>query len=815
MLSAQLVGCSDDGAGKGGGQSTADAGADVSPQDTGASDAGQDATDAQPSADAGETADAAVDSGTSDTGSDTGPADVGADAEPDAIADAGPDTADAGPAPIDDLDPTGGHWSTNYSMPGLQGPAGARGYVLAADPQGNGFYVGGNFAVAGGAVAANIAHWDGSQWQEVGASPLSVKVHALAATPNGELYAGGEGGGGGGIGIGGSNSIEKWDGTSWATFADIGGGFGTEVDAIRILSDGRIAVGGQFGSVDTATLDNFAVYDGANWQQLGSASPDGRVQSILEMSDGRICLGGDFTHVGTVEVNHVACWDGSQWKALDAGLNAAVSVLREWNGDVLAGGGFSVPGATGSSIGLARWDGTSWKGVSGGVAGGSLTNVRALAFGPTGQLYVGGTFAGAGGMSGVAAANVAVLDNGTWKALGTGVFNTVGVVGPGVTGVNDFLVDAASGKLIVTGFFSNVGDQFSLNVGQWTIGATQNTGWAKLVGNGEFAGADMAVVTLGAAPDGTVYATGRFTTIGSRQISHVARYQQGHWQKLPDQVDGDVGAIVFDSAGRAYFGGNMTVTTASQTLHNLAIFDGTTWSGLSTAVPGEVVALAMGPNDELYAATTGGGAFSVHQWTGSTWQQLGATFANNIQAMAVLPNGDLYIGGQFDQDANGTALSGIARWDGSGWVPVGGGIDKTGYVSKMTVYDGKLLVIGHFGEVGGSTPAGSVALWDGTAWDALNGGIPPRFPNGPAPTVTGVVAKANGFFVTGTFPTVGPLPVNYIAWYDGQDWFALGSGLSDMGQAMAIADHQLFVGGLFTAAGGNPSYHIGVWDYRP
>lgn len=816
-LSAQAVGCSDDGADNQPNHGVQDAGADVDGQDSGVADAEQDVADA---ADADEQTDASDATGgpdatdasdASEDGGDTsGLADAGSDAAADTGGDVGPT-----PMPPDNLDPTGGSWSPDYSMAGLQGTTGSRGYVLAEDPNGAGFYVGGDFDVAGGAAASHIAHWTGSKWEAVGTSSLAVKVHALAVSAGGSIYAGGEGGGGG-IGIGGSNSIEKWDGSSWSTWVDIGGGFGTVVEDIEILSDGRIAVGGEFGTVDSQSVDNLAVFDGSGWTQLGGVGPDGRVRDIVEMSDGRICIGGDFANVGQVTVNRIACWDGAQWQPLGNGMNSGVDVLLEDSGDLLAGGTFSVPdGNGGSSIGLGRWDGTSWKGIGGGVGGGSVTDVRSLAIGPSGELFVGGTFSNANGFSGgTAVSNIAMYDGSQWHSLGSGVVNTIGFTGGGVVGPNDLLVDAEDGTLTATGLFSVVGDKFSLNIGQWQIGATDDTGWSKLVGTGEFAGADMAVVSLASGPYGTVYATGRFSTIGSRQIEGVARYRTNSWQPLPDELDGDVASIVFDSNGVAYFGGNFTVTTTSQTISNLAKFDGTSWSAMPAAVPGDVVALAMGPNDTLYAATSVAGGYSVHEWSGSSWQQLGASFSRTVGAMAVLPNGDLYIGGQFDQDNNGTALAAVARWDGSDWADVGGGLGQMGYVSEMTVYDGKLLVVGHFGEVGGQT-AGSVALWDGSTWDTLGGGLPPRFPNGPAPTVSAVVAKVDGFFVSGTFETVGSTAVNHIAWYDGQDWYALGDGIDDLGETMAISDHQLFVGGPFTTAGGQPSYHIGVWDYRP
>jgi hypothetical protein len=224
--------------------------------------------------------------------------------------------------------------------------------------------------------------------------------------------------------------------------------------------------------------------------------------------------------------------------------------------------------------------------------------------------------------------------------------------------------------------------------------------------------------------------------------------------------------------------------------------------------------MALDENDKLYVAAVVAGSAGVYEWTGATWRQLGSNFPDAIEHMAVVPNGDLYVGGQFDSSVGGTMLHSLARWNGTSWVDMGGGIEENGYISGMTIYDRKLLVVGNFDEIGGQ-PAGSVALWDGTAWDTFGGGLPPRFSGGSAPTATAVAAKANGFFIGGTFSEIGSLSVNYIAWWDGQDWHALGAGLSDLPESMTIADYQLIVGGPFTEAGADPSYHVGVWDYRP
>src|SRR5262245_32553912 len=69
-------------------------------------------------------------------------------------------------------------------LPVVSGGVGA----VATDSSGN-LYVGGDFTIAGGVPATNIAKWNGSMWSALGLG-MNGSVNALLAVGN-ELYAGG------------------------------------------------------------------------------------------------------------------------------------------------------------------------------------------------------------------------------------------------------------------------------------------------------------------------------------------------------------------------------------------------------------------------------------------------------------------------------------------------------------------------------------------------------------------------------------------------------------------------------------------------
>src|SRR5438874_1308719 len=77
-------------------------------------------------------------------------------------------------------------------------------------------------------------------------------------------------------------------------------------------------------------------------------------------------------------------------------------------------------------------------------------------------------------------------------------------------------------------------------------------------------------------------------------------------------------------------------------------------------------------------------------------------------------------GRQFLQ-AGGNTAKRLAKWDGSQWTEVGGGITD-GPVYSLATSSNDLFVGGDF-TAGGSTPLSGVGKWDGSSWSDLVGGV--------------------------------------------------------------------------------------------
>jgi hypothetical protein len=150
-------------------------------------------------------------------------------------------------------------------------------------------------------------------------------------------------------------------------------------------------------------------------------------------------------------------WNGTSWSPVGSGTNGFIStIVFDRNGDLYAGGSFSTAGGISASR-VAKWNGSSWSALGSGT-GGSWTNyVFALAPTPNGDLFVGGYFTSAGG---VTANNIAKWNGSAWSALGSGC-----------SGYVRGLAVAQNGDLYATGSFITAGSVTVNRVARWDRGS--------------------------------------------------------------------------------------------------------------------------------------------------------------------------------------------------------------------------------------------------------------------------------------------------------------------------------------------------------
>ena len=665
-------------------------------------------------------------------------------------------------------------------------------------------YAGGTFGRAGGVLTNYVAKWDGERWCSLDGG-MNTYVSMLAVFDDGSgpaLYAGGYFTVAGGEP---ANRIAKWDGASWSP---VGGGLDTGlVSDMVVYDDGSgdgeaLYVAGSFTEAGGETVNYIAKWNGTTWSDLAGGM-NSNVSSLAVFDDGlgggpALYAGGGFTTAGGVDATRIAKWDGQTWSPLGSGTSDEPSVMRVFDdgsggGPALyAGGWFSTAGGLPVNY-IAKWDGEAWSALAGGMSEGPYTVVYALAVFDDGSgggaaLYAGGTFGTAGG---VPARRIAKWDGVEWSPVGTGMDNFVHTLA---------VVDSGSGEgpsLCAGGSFAEAGD-----VSAWCIAEWDGATWSPLgrVMNDRVRA--LAVLDDRRRDGEDLYAGGSFQTAGGLRVNNVAGWDGSSWSALGNGVDGTVYALgtFDDSSGEGcslYAGGDFR-TAGETSAKFIARWDGSSWSALEGGLSRNARALTvfddeLGGGPALYV----GGQFSeagdltVHgiaRWDGAEWSSLGTGVGGEdpwVYALAVFDDGNgggpsLFAGGEFTS-AGGTDASHIARWDGTTWSSVGGGVDRD--VHALAVFDdgsgsGPALYVGGEFITAGGGPASRIAKWDGETWSPVGTGVGGGSFAGVDALVVFDDRSGDGpaLYAGGTFKTADGVTANRIAKWDGTAWTPLDAG---------------------------------------
>ena len=376
---------------------------------------------------------------------------------------------------------------------------------LTLDRFGN-LFAGGNFTSAGEVAAGDIAKWNGSAWAYAGLPGMNNPVFALTADASGNLYVGGEFTTAGGVNV---NDPAVWNGTNWST---LGSGIG-EVRSFAFDNSGNLYAGGAFTTPVAGGVYaiNIAEWTGSSWSALGSGVGD-QVNSIGFDRSGNLYAGGNFTTAGGADANHVAEWNGSAWTQLASGMNGQVSSLVFDNSGNLYAGGFFTQAGVVSANNIAKWNGRSWSALGSGMNG----LVSTLVFDNSGNLYAGGIFTTAGGVS---ANNIAKWNGTNWSTLGSGMNN----VDLGIQSIVNSLVFDNSGNLYAGGNFTQAGGVSANNIAKWNgtnwsaLGSGIGAGGPTVIGP-----TFLSINALAFDNLGNLYAGGYFNRAGAITSEYIA-----------------------------------------------------------------------------------------------------------------------------------------------------------------------------------------------------------------------------------------------------------------------------------------------------
>ncbi len=552
-----------------------------------------------------------------------------------------------------------------------------------------------------------------------------------------------------------------------------------------------------------------ARWDGSAWHALG-AGVNGNVVALATDGNGNLYAGGTFTQAGGAPARHVARWDGASWSTLSDitgsgdGVNGNVSAIAVGNSRVYVGGAFTEAGQQ-AATSVASWNWTTgdWEPVGGGV------HMTGFPFGGIvdigvsgGTVYVAGDFDWAINDGGeIAVGNVAVFENDSWGALGSGSATSILALlvspGGGVFAAGDFSAPP-------TGRIEGVAEW---NGSTWTPLNLDEYAWetAELVW---YDGSVVAIAAQGPSETGSVRTNG------------IARWTGSHWTALGQGISGPVNALVKHD-GALYAGGDFYFAGEIEA-RSLARWDGAAWSVVGGGFPvsGSILpvsSLASTPSGLVaagYFAEIGGvSATNIAMWDGSAWSPMGDGlrdfgFTPSIKRV-LYEDGSLYAGGTFFLSGSAT-IRGLARWTGTTWEAVGGGARE---VETLAAKDGMIAVgsLGaslevDFGPTGNGTPqvTDNVAIWNGSAWGGTSGGV--------TGSVRAIAFDGPDIIVGGDFTAAGGVTANNIARFDGTTWQTFGDGVNGRVRAIHVNGSDVYVGGDFTEASGTTVRGLARWD---
>jgi trimeric autotransporter adhesin len=171
-------------------------------------------------------------------------------------------------------------------------------------------------------------------------------------------------------------------------------------------------------------------------------------------------------------------------------------------------------------------------------------------------------------------------------------------------------------------------------------------------------------------------------------------------------------------------------------------------------------------------------------------------FDNPARACAVL-NGSYYVGGDFEWAA-GMRARHIARWTGSEWTEVGGGLEAP--IRRLEVWGSRLVAATTYPE----PPHGPIVQFDGLLWRTIG---PDLHGQAEALFVDGAT-----LYAAGSFFQIGMTGGYRVMRWEGGAWQPVGGTFDNSIHALAIYKGELYAGGDFVFAEETNVSRIARWD---
>lgn len=471
---------------------------------------------------------------------------------------------------------------------------------------------------------------------------------------------------------------------------------------------------------------------------------------------------------------------GAPLPGVDRGASTATIVRaersRSGREELYIGGYFNVAGAV-IANGVAMWDGFEWRALGSGVANSvpfQSFDVREICALKNGDIVIAGRFTSAGG---VPAQGIARWDGHAWHAMTTSP----------LSGVSS-LVALPSGELLVCGSFAQI-DGLTMNgVARWDGAQWHSVGGGVM----QTGGAAASVEDARLCADGRVAVCGRFDVAGGVPISNVALLDvsAGTWE-APASMSAPIssasliaplpdGGLIVCSSAR--IGGTPTRTS----FHRSSPGTGS-WVEVPLD-PGlevdTVRAMEVDPTGAIliggyYLGRTTDNTYGVFRFDGGAWQHVGPNQYESVECLVQSKtDGLLIVGGVRD---------GVRKLSDGEWRR----LNETNTVRPWAMReatDGTVYALGTTGDY--DTQYETAVYRYGAGWERITGGF-----NKDPQTLT--LLRSGDIVVSGPFTKIGDVDVPGVARFDGTAWHPLGDGLPGRVNAISERRDGTIVAGIY------------------
>ncbi len=611
-------------------------------------------------------------------------------------------------------------------------------------------YVGGTLTSADTVAVRNICRWNGSVWRAVGkgadngVSGLGAQVKCLCVYDN-KLVVGGNFNA-----VGLDTTLIRaafWDGTHWSSLPNklvicTSDAWDVSVSGLSVVSN-LLILEGSFKIVrdDSSEISRprSLVFNGSRWQGVDESYPGSR---LINSRNGTWPRG--FTRIGRTSNLQTTSFQleyydlaARQWILVDSlfannGLGPGYGCIVADDSTILISGRYTTVGSQPiANLSLYDIKSRRFRDLNKSTSFGTpsdrlLSATSSFFFSDADTLFLAGTFLSAGDVAANGVAKWAGAKEERWLACGPGFYSNIKgkLLGPKIYLISYLNCGVIfQSKMLIGGNFEVVDSTKVENILQYDrqISTSFNGGVTQAVGT-NYNSQVKCMKVIG----NSLYVGGAFINAGTKAVNSICKWSNGEWLSLAGGMkpySSKYEPVVYDIAE----GPNNTVFAAGTFKH---VSDTIRCSGLA-------------------------------QWDGVSWKGIGVDTRDSIGSVScvVVHESDVYIAGSF-HTRGAKVVNSVARWDGSQWTDLDGGIVGDGYINSMAWVNDRLIVAGSFSAIG-DVAASNIAAWNAKTkrWTNLGDGI-----NGE---VKQVFVFHDSVFCSGVFTRAGDIVCTNIAvWSD-------------------------------------------------